>query len=95
MTKTNTVSKKITGGKLIRIDVSYEESIDEISITGDFFIHPEGLITKLENELKGLYVPINKPGLIDRLNKLVERNNAELIGISTIDIVTVLGEALQ
>lgn len=95
MINTNFVTKKITGGKLLRIDVSFDDTIEEITITGDFFLHPEGILTKLEDEIRGLYVPINKPGLIDRLNKIVERYNAELIGISVIDIVTTLGEALQ
>ena len=95
MIKTSFAKRKITGGKFLRIDVTFEEKIDEIKITGDFFLHPENTLDAIENEIRDLYVPINKPSLIDRLNRIIEKKKADLIGISTIDIVNVLGECLQ
>ncbi len=90
-----TITKKIPGGKLVRIDLSFEEVITDVKITGDFFLHPEDVLEKLEKEIIGLYVPLNKPSLINRLDRVIENNSAELIGVSTIDIVNALTEVTQ
>lgn len=94
MIETN-IKKKIPGGKFIRIDISYTDKIEDVKITGDFFLHPENIILSIEEEIRNLYVPINKPSLIDRLNRVIEKKNAFLVGISTIDIVNLLGECLK
>ena len=45
---------KVQGGKLLKVKLSQENGlISEISITGDFFIHPEESIEELEESLIG------------------------------------------
>ncbi|MEM3517083.1 MAG: lipoate protein ligase C-terminal domain-containing protein, partial [Candidatus Bathyarchaeia archaeon] len=48
---------KVPGGKLIKVFVSIKNGvIEEIKITGDFFLHPEESIEILEEKLKGINV---------------------------------------
>lgn len=67
--------------KLIRISYSEENNcISNLSISGDFFIHPEEAITKIEEKLNNVQKDtevINK-----LLIMLITQNNYELIGIS-------------
>jgi len=46
---------KVPGGKLLRaLSTVKEGRIEEVRITGDFFMHPEEAINKLERRLKGV-----------------------------------------
>ena len=46
---------KVPGGKLIKVTVSSKNNIiEEIKITGDFFLHPEESIEELEKKFKGV-----------------------------------------
>jgi hypothetical protein len=48
---------KVPGGKLIKVFASIKNGfIEEIKITGDFFLHPEESIEILEEKLKGIKV---------------------------------------
>jgi hypothetical protein len=48
---------KVPGGKLIKIFASIKNGfIEEIKITGDFFLHPEESIDELEEKLKGVKI---------------------------------------
>jgi hypothetical protein len=43
---------KVTGGKLIRVQCTVDRGVVEnVVITGDFFLHPEDGIQELEKEL--------------------------------------------
>jgi len=47
----------VPGGKLIKIFASIKNDvIEEIKITGDFFLHPEESIEILEEKLKGVKI---------------------------------------
>lgn len=48
------VTKRCSGGKLVKVSVeSHEGIIGVVRITGDFFTHPEGVIETLEGRLVG------------------------------------------
>ena len=98
-TPTKTITKKIPGGKLIRLDLTFGnntdliksiKSIKSIKITGDFFLHPEETITDIEDSLKGKG--------IDEVQKTIEevlrKNNAELIGVSAENIAGIIAEGI-
>ena len=55
--KTITAKSLSKLGKLVKIELSYNQKsmeIKTIKITGDFFLHPEETIEKLEESLAGL-----------------------------------------
>ena len=46
---------KVPGGKLLRVASTIRgERIEEIKITGDFFMHPEEALDVLEKKLQGV-----------------------------------------
>ena len=91
--KTNSITRKF--GKLLRIDVMYDDHIESIKITGDFFIHPEDTLDKIVAELKGISLPIQADFVTRKINYIIHNNETEMIGITVDDIVTTLGEVLQ
>jgi lipoate---protein ligase len=88
-------SKKVSGGKLIRLDVTYSDKVDQVKITGDFFLHPEDFISTIEESLSGIDIPVNSMLLTQKIEQLIRENDATLIGISPEDIVLVLEEAVK
>jgi lipoate-protein ligase A len=90
-----TVTRKIPGGKLVRMDVSYQEQIDELIITGDFFLHPEEALESIVSELKQASLPFQPGKVLSSLEKLLDEIEAQLIGASPEDLVSILDEALS
>lgn len=86
--------KKVPGGKLVRVTLEYEDTIKDIKITGDFFLHPEDVIEKIEKAFLGLHVPISSQEAVRIIDHVLESNQAELFGVSSHDIVETLKEAL-
>ena len=106
------VDLKEEGSKLLRIDVEFEQKnndeyndgstdlvIKKIIITGDFFVHPEDLILKIEEELKGvrareeeLLRVIN--GVIDKTKELEgQKQEVKLVGLTPEMIVKAIMKA--
>jgi lipoate---protein ligase len=74
---------KVPGGKLLRISADIENGIiRDIKITGDFFMHPEDAIERLEATLKGTKVD-------ELLKAKIERAiaGATIVGASPSDFV--------
>lgn len=86
-----TAVRKVLGGKLIRVDVEYSDGIEDIKITGDFFLHPEELISGIEKGVIGCKIE----GVLDRINKILLENNGQLIGITPEDIMLTIKEAIK
>ena len=93
MMKTNSITRKF--GKLLRLDVIYDDHIEYLKITGDFFLHPEDTLEKIVSELTSISLPLNKEDLILKVEFILDENEAELIGITAEDIIKLLEEAVQ
>lgn len=80
---------KVPDGKLLKIALTYDKknkSIDKISITGDFFAYPEESIETMENELKNTY--LQKDSLMLKINKVIEENGIQFIGLDAESLTT-------
>ena len=88
-------TKKISGGKLIRVDVVYADQVEQVKITGDFFLHPEELITVIEENLTGTEIPLSKDLLVGRIQSIINNNDATVIGFSPEDLISVLMDAVK
>ena len=78
MRTTHTVYK-VPDGKLVRIEMDYTEKIEHISISGDFFMHPEEGIEKIEKALAG--VELKEEVIFDVIVKVIEEEKLELFGL--------------
>ena len=80
------VSSTTKLGKIVKINMSYNQEsqlIHSIKITGDFFIHPEEVIEKLEQGLCG--IKLEKQYLKNKIQLILE--NSEFFGFE-IDSLT-------
>lgn len=78
-------SFKIPDGKLVKVKLQVSSGkITELKILGDFFLHPEEAIIKIEEELIGAqHDEVSLKKIIDEVLKAEE---AILIGASSSDI---------
>ncbi len=76
---------KVEGGKLLKIFLDYDNKINKIKITGDFFLYPEESLEMLEKELVGL--ELDKDLLLEKINGFFEENKVKLFGVNSSDIV--------
>jgi len=84
--------EKVPGGKLICIEAEIRDGrIEKIKITGDFFLHPEDTIEKIEHSLLGKGLDDNLAGSIARI---LSENNAQLIGATADDLERLVRKAM-
>ena len=84
------IDYKVPGGKLLRIDADIvENAIRDIKIHGDFFMHPEEGIEKIEDALKG--------ERIEEAEKILNKctKHLEMIGLSNHDLLIVLDKFIS
>jgi len=79
-----------TRGGLIRVSLDADDRINDIMITGDFFIYPEESVEALEKALMGTSTDEGK--LLEVVKDFYE--NIEAPGIGPEDIVRAIKKAL-
>ena len=89
-------TKKVVGGKLLRVKtVLREDKIESAQLTGDFFMHPEDFVGKIEEALGGLPAKSSVEEFTKVVAASVMNNAIELIGISPQDIAETLIASIQ
>jgi lipoate---protein ligase len=83
---------KVPGGKLLRVSLTLDESqappvIDSITLTGDFFMHPEDAIEELERQLAS--APWEAEAIRDRVRTFYEMD-VQVIGADVDDFVHII-----
>ncbi|QGN06746.1 hypothetical protein Hrd1104_05200 [Halorhabdus sp. CBA1104] len=84
-------SKNVPDGKLVRVDIEADDRIDDVRITGDFFVEPPQARRDLESELEGHDADADRETIIAAL----ETVEATLIGFSIDDLADLTMEALD
>jgi lipoate-protein ligase A len=87
--------KKIPGGKLVRVDVEFDQHIEKCRITGDFFIHPEEALLAIEKSLNGLELPFDPADVVEKIEAVLLEQQAVVVGFSPPDLAALIGEALK
>ncbi|MEK7633536.1 MAG: lipoate protein ligase C-terminal domain-containing protein [Patescibacteria group bacterium] len=73
---------KIPEGKLVKVELETEKGkIKKIKITGDFFMHPEEMIEKLEENLVGC--EMNQEVLKKHLDNFWKSYHIDCFGINS------------
>lgn len=86
-----TGSVKVPDGKLVRVHATYDDRIESVRITGDFFLEPPEALADLEAALEGHPVDASEGDL----QEAVEGVNAELIGFDAGDLAAATVEAVR
>lgn len=86
--------EKVAGGKLVCIEVSASGGrVTAVSITGDFFLHPEERITSLENALLGIQLSESEESVARALEHAL--GDGELIGATPRDLARIFRRAVS
>lgn len=88
-------SRKVREGKLVKVEVEYGEVIRKIKITGDFFLHPEEILEKIEKGLLGLKKDASMETIASKIQRIVSAHGAQMIGVSPESLAMVIKEALK
>jgi lipoate-protein ligase A len=88
-------TKKVTGGKLVRVKIKADEYINDIQISGDFFLHPEDAIIQVEQNLRNLHRDTTPEEITARINNTLAKENGAFIGLSAEDLTETIIEAFQ
>jgi hypothetical protein len=89
------ITHKIPNGKLVRLSLDYDTTIlIHAKICGDFFIHPEETVMDMENILLALPVESEAERIQMLLDRVVNKHHAQLIGVDTKTIASLIHEAI-
>lgn len=84
-------SRKIEEGKLVRVELEYDNVIIDAKISGDFFIQPPEALESLERVLEGMGTDIDKESVVEKLEEV----DARLIGFSREDVADCVLEVVR
>ena len=87
--------QKVREGKLVKVEVEYDEVIRDIRITGDFFLHPEDVLEKIEKSMLGMEKDTSAEKIASRIQSIVKAYDAQMIGIGPESLAQVITEALK
>lgn len=86
-------TKKVTGGKLVRVKIDADNDINHIQIHGDFFLHPEDAIDYVQERLQGLSAGSGPEILAAEITKALADKKASFIGVTADDLAETICEA--
>lgn len=83
--------RKVPGGKMVRVRARYDaNTVQDLELTGDFFVDPEDGLDELTAALEGRSIEDR-----DALRSALDEVDSRLVGVSNEDIVEALQEAVQ
>ncbi len=86
---------KVKEGKLVKVELEYDNAIMKIKITGDFFLHPEDILEKIEKSMLGAEKDAGMEAIASKIQKTMDAQGAQMIGISPESLALVIKEALK
>lgn len=90
-------TEKVPGGKLLRIKVDFNPEdgiVEDVQMHGDFFIYPEEFVEDIEQLLVNLSLKDSDESIAAALQRLIEDDGAELVGITPESIAKTFRAAL-
>ena len=88
-------TKKVSGGKLLRVTVEGDSKIAHVSITGDFFLNPEEVLPMIEKILAGKPFDTSTEDYAEDISEVLYQKEANFVGVSPQDIAETIYEALH
>ena len=86
--------EKVPNGKLVCFSVEAENGlVTEVKITGDFFLHPEETIEKIERSLEDIPLDMDEAEVASRIEASLEE--AQLIGATAEDLARIFKKAVS
>ena len=54
--KAGNAVQKVKGGKLVRVEATFDTHLSEVTITGDFFLYPEEALEEMPQKQRDVFV---------------------------------------
>jgi len=89
------VKQKVKEGKVVKVEIEYNEVIKNVRITGDFFIHPEDILDEIEKSIIGLERSTSIETITSNIQSRISDRDVQMIGISPESITFLIREALK
>lgn len=86
---------KTPGGKLVRAEVEFNDRIEKVKITGDFFLYPEEKISEIEKALLTCSKNDAEEKITSVVENVVRKNRIEMVGIDSKAIAKVVRGAID
>ena len=87
-------SKKIAGGKLVKVNVDCSYVINDIKISGDFFMHPEEGLFEIEHALHTIHPADSIEAIENVIKETVRKHYIELVGVDSRVLAETIKEAI-
>lgn len=88
----NCIIHKVPNGKLLKVFLDIQDNtIKEIKITGDFFVHPEEAVEELEKQLQG--VSINN--VKHTIDAFFQQNEIEMVGLTKESLIEAMSKGAE
>ncbi len=89
------VKKKVKEGKVVNVKVEYDDIINDVKITGDFFLHPEDILAEIERSIIGLPRTADERIIASNIDRITAGKEVQMIGISQESLAVLIEEALK
>lgn len=76
---------KVPQGKMLRVTLDFDEKINSVRLTGDFFIYPEEENESIEKSVSGM--EFDRAKLIAVIENTIKNRKIELFGLNAEAIV--------
>jgi hypothetical protein len=87
------VVRKVKGGKMFRIRSDISTQNVQVRLDGDFFLHPEESLERLEAHLRHCMRMDDEASAVDYLRDKLDEDGIRIIGADAADLVAALWEA--
>ncbi len=88
------IKRKVKEGKVVKVEVEYDEVIKNVIITGDFFLHPEDILHEIEKSITGSDKTMSEEDIVSNIQRIITGRDVQMIGISPESIARLVREAL-
>lgn len=86
--------EKIQGGKMVCFSLESDGGrAKDVRLTGDFFLHPEEAVSRIEGSLEGMSLDASEAEIESRIGSALD--GAQLIGASAADLARVFRKAVS
>lgn len=84
-------SVKVEDGKLVKINLEYDDTITRVQLRGDFFLEPPEALKKIENKINGLPIETGREELAEKIDEV----DARFIGFEPVHVAEAVEKAVR
>lgn len=80
---------------MVKVHVNFTDIVEKAEIHGDFFLHPETVLKRIELALNGIKIDSPKEDFVELIERALKEENAQFLGITPSDAAEAIMEAIK